>query len=479
MDATSLYLLNKFQSGTQINTGELAFVLIGIPLIVSLINYIKNIKSLYLGIIKWFETNIKKYKYITFRATMNLSYDGVVTTHIPPQIVALSWYIKQNINVKYNSTYFIEDFNGYDRYKIRNNIANTSINFIIKELPSYTKLKDNIDILVNFENNNIVSGHIIETIEYTLRTKNGDANQILDEIMAEYKKYKSNIHANKTYHFIYQGDSKWVVNMLNDYTASKMQIFETFDNTFHDYIDRFKRDIDRLRDIDYFEYTGMKRKLGYLLYGKPGCGKTSSVMAMSNYDKRHIIEISLKRITKLSELEFILSCKEISGIPFNLNNVILLFDEIDTSIFKSNNTKIPVITLNQPVNEDNKQENTEENKQENKETIQIQSNQTATSDKITLGTFLSRLDGIGNYNGLIIVATTNYIDKLDPAIYRSLRLTPLKFDYPTPQMARKIVAHHLKTHVDSIKMKNFEKKNPDLFKGDKSAADIKFMISDQ
>jgi len=40
---------------------------------------------------------------------------------------------------------------------------------------------------------------------------------------------------------------------------------------------------------------------------------------------------------------------------------------------------------------------------------------------------LSKLDGIGNYNGLIFVGTTNCIDKLDPALYRELRMTPIEF----------------------------------------------------
>jgi hypothetical protein len=46
---------------------------------------------------------------------------------------------------------------------------------------------------------------------------------------------------------------------------------------------------------------------------------------------------------------------------------------------------------------------------------------------IDLGVVLSSLDGVGNYNGLIIVATTNCIEKIDKAIYRDMRLTPMEF----------------------------------------------------
>ncbi len=42
---------------------------------------------------------------------------------------------------------------------------------------------------------------------------------------------------------------------------------------------------------------------------------------------------------------------------------------------------------------------------------------------------MSRLDGIGNYNGLKIIAATNCKDKLSPALYRHGRLTPVFFDY--------------------------------------------------
>ena len=50
-------------------------------------------------------------------------------------------------------------------------------------------------------------------------------------------------------------------------------------------------------------------------------------------------------------------------------------------------------------------------------------------DDLNLGCVLSRLDGIGNYNGLILIASTNCKDNLSPALYRSGRLSPMFFDY--------------------------------------------------
>jgi len=50
-------------------------------------------------------------------------------------------------------------------------------------------------------------------------------------------------------------------------------------------------------------------------------------------------------------------------------------------------------------------------------------------DELNLGTLLSRMDGIGNYSGLVIVGCTNNKDDLPPALLRDQRLTPLAFDY--------------------------------------------------
>jgi len=50
-------------------------------------------------------------------------------------------------------------------------------------------------------------------------------------------------------------------------------------------------------------------------------------------------------------------------------------------------------------------------------------------DSLNLGAVLSRIDGIGNYDGLIIIATTNFINKLDSSLFRELRLTPYYFTY--------------------------------------------------
>ena len=69
------------------------------------------------------------------------------------------------------------------------------------------------------------------------------------------------------------------------------------------------------------------------------------------------------------------------------------------------------------------------------------------SDKLNLGTVLSRIDGIGNYDGLIIIATTNCRDKLSPALYRHGRLDPIFYSY-----CRRVDIQHIIEEYYEIKL---------------------------
>ena len=78
-------------------------------------------------------------------------------------------------------------------------------------------------------------------------------------------------------------------------------MYETFDHIFNEHVDTLKNDIDKLKDLEYYKRTGSRRKKSYLLYGEPGCGKNSSVLAQALYGKRHIIDIPLDIVQYNSE----------------------------------------------------------------------------------------------------------------------------------------------------------------------------------
>jgi len=166
----------------------------------------------------------------------------------------------------------------------------------------------------------------------------------------------------------------------------------------------------------------LKRKKGWLFHGYPGCGKTASVMAISNMDQRHVIEIPLSRVKSNKELEKLLRLSKINEIDISPDKVIYLFDEIDREMTGQTIT-----------------ESIQEEEQKCASNVLVIPSLSTKKDELSIGSILSRLDGIGNYNGLIIIATTNNKDNLDPALYRDLRLTPVFFQHLRQEDSIKII----------------------------------------
>ncbi len=252
-----------------------------------------------------------------------------------------------------------------------------------------------------------------------------ELNAFVERAIREYKRFIEHKTRNKIYHFIYKGAGaseddegceSWSMSVLSDLDDARNTNYETFDTLFTPNKQHLIADLERLKDLDYYKRTGLKRKKGYIFYGPPGCGKTSSVIAMANHDRRHILEIPMSRVKTNGEIEEILNLTSINGVEFSKEQIILLFDEIDVGAEalrkrKSEEICAPAAAPVQPPLQ------------------QGQHQPVKPIDAICLGTLLSRLDGVGSYNGIVIVATTNCIEQLSPAIYRHGRLNPVEFGF--------------------------------------------------
>ncbi len=259
-------------------------------------------------------------------------------------------------------------------------------------------------------------------VTYILNSNTKTIKNVLEKYSKEYDDIKSKVSTNKViYHFTYNGtkgqDLVFQHKILSEENTEK-ELFETFDKLHNEHVPIIKRDIDKLKDLEYYRTHGLKRKKGYLFHGIPGCGKTAMVVAMALYDSRHIVEVPFSLIKTHEEFSKLMNLKQINGIEINNNNIIILFDEIDIGMEKIGSRNLqdndkpidPALAVVGAISKMIESENT-----------------TYDSNKLNLGTLLSKLDGIGNYNGLIIVGTTNCIDRLDSALYRELRLTPIEF----------------------------------------------------
>ena len=269
-----------------------------------------------------------------------------------------------------------------------------------------------------------------EKVILTLKSDKKNIKEIykfVTQCMNDYSIYLKDDQSGKLYHFIYQDcDASYpnfTCTIFSDNNSPDTTNYETFDKMSCNYIDIFKQDIKRLKDIEYFKRTGNKRKKGYLFCGPPGCGKTASAIAIALEDNRHIIEVPFSRLKDDKNIEIILNTKEINKIFLKGDKILMLFDEIDRN-FKDVNTE---------QNDSNSDSDDDDNNNKNKK------NKKKETSSVNIGPILSRLDGVGSYNGIIFIATANNIESLDPAIYRDGRLDLITFDYASKENIRDVI----------------------------------------
>ncbi|KAB2064510.1 hypothetical protein ES319_A09G024500v1 [Gossypium barbadense] len=154
---------------------------------------------------------------------------------------------------------------------------------------------------------------------------------------------------------------------------------------------------------DYYARIGKAWKRGYLLYGPPGTGKSSMIAAMANlldYDVYDLELTAVKENTELRRLLLDTSSKSIIVIE-DIDCSIDLTGQREKKKEKDGNEDEPSDPVTKRVKEEEKNES-----------------------KVTLSGLLNCIDGLWSSCGgeRIIVFTTNYVEKLDPALIRRGRM---------------------------------------------------------
>ncbi|KAF2433603.1 P-loop containing nucleoside triphosphate hydrolase protein [Tothia fuscella] len=118
--------------------------------------------------------------------------------------------------------------------------------------------------------------------------------------------------------------------------------------------------------------AGLTYRRGYLFYGPPGTGKTSFCKALA-----HELQLDLY----LLHMPYLHSDKQLATLFRDLpSRCILLFDDIDTSVFNYKDRAVSISAL------------------------------------------LNAIDGANSKEGRILIMTTNYVEKLDKRLIRTGRI---------------------------------------------------------
>lgn len=155
---------------------------------------------------------------------------------------------------------------------------------------------------------------------------------------------------------------------------------------------------------EYYARIGKAWKRGYLLYGPPGTGKSTMIAAIANFLKYDVYDLELTAVKSNTELRKLL-------IETSSKSIIVI-EDIDCSLELTGQRK----KKNQK--DGNKEETDPIKKKEEEEDGERQ------NSKVTLSGLLNFIDGIWSSSGgeRLIIFTTNYVKKLDPALIRRGRM---------------------------------------------------------
>ncbi|KAJ6596132.1 P-loop containing nucleoside triphosphate hydrolase protein [Mycena vulgaris] len=149
-----------------------------------------------------------------------------------------------------------------------------------------------------------------------------------------------------------------------------------------------------LNTENWYIEAGIPHRRGYLLHGPPGTGKTSTIYALAGALNLEIYSLSLAS----HSVDDSFLQRAASSIP---KNGLLLIEDIDCAFASRDD---------------------EETEDGSALPFGARPPGSTARSKVTLSGLLNVIDGVGSEEGKLFFATTNYIDRLDPALLRPGRI---------------------------------------------------------
>ena len=275
-----------------------------------------------------------------------------------------------------------------------------------------------------------------------------------DKIAVKIK--ESPFHTNKTFQNIFFERKEELIHFISKFNSLKHN-----DQKDVEYRESVKAEYKR---------TGNPYKATIMLYGEPGCGKTSLIKAIVEYTGRHCVLVSWSKIKTCTDFVSLLRPMKIGYKEYQQSELIIVFEDFDANTCEVLKTRA---NLKKRKNSDNvtssssssssvAEEEIEEVTTKSSEfedlgpdasslkSIQKQLEKLMSPivsipsipDELTLDYILNVLDGIAELYDSIIFFTTNDIESIDPALKRPGRIDLiLKMERISNKMIKEYMEH--------------------------------------
>ena len=481
----------KLNMLSELKTGNAIIDMMVSMVVISVLTYILNDRKYYYNKLK------DTYTYIIYR-NKNVSITYVAKeygafnysqpkTDYPKTYLALLHYISKldakNCNIRKLKEIYSRDGSDFAQ---RNKIEDDDDNAPIEEI-KYTidqgrmKFKINEDIectIINYIEEEPSSTEKTTQIrkefshELTLFTHTKNLNylkEFTEMCCKEYDDYIKELSIRTQFYETYVSTDRDGYQTFDEYV---FQTNRTFNNIFFDNKEEIVERINFfLTNKNWYDKKGIPYTLGMMLYGDPGCGKTSFIKALASLTRRHIIDIPLSRIKTCRELQNVFFKARINNKEIPYDKRILIFEDLDcvSDVIESRelkekkeqNMKKLFKTLNKKKSDSDENSSSDEDNSSNMINSFITSQ--SSDDKITLSFILNLIDGILEMPGRILIVTTNYPDKLDKALIRPGRIDmKIHFQRASLEMTLELLSYFYDTNkfkeIDIEELRKIERK---------------------
>jgi hypothetical protein len=246
----------------------------------------------------------------------------------------------------------------------------------------------------------------------------------IDNCNADYERRMKNKLGTHRYFFDQMIQSKVRGSIQNPlptthlvYTKTKFVTNRNFENVFFEERAQVAhRTRFFLEHRDWYDRKGIPYTLGFMFHGPPGTGKTSTVKAIANEGRRHIINVQLSEIKTKQQLQNLF-----------FNDQIVVHNGTNTETYT-----IPVSERLYVIEDIDAMGDTVLRREWKKPTMTVTAaptgdpfmdrNKEPEKDTIDLSFLLNLLDGTLEANGRILIITTNFPERIDRALIRPGRI---------------------------------------------------------